>query len=112
MSDTYEIIGMTIVGLVVLGITSAAVKFGYTNSISEKGNNASGVIQGNEPWENIYSNRSDATQETPDSDVEEDEADKNPVMKFEGGSRKRKLTKYKKSKKHRKSQKKHKRRNK
>lgn len=114
MSDTYEIIGMTIVGLVVLGITGAAVKFGFTNSMNETGYNSSNKIQGDESWENIYSSKSDASQATPDSDVE-DEYEEEPVMQMEdidddkkpvGGFRKRKLTKSKKSKKHRKSHKK------
>jgi len=73
MSDTYEIIGMTIVGLVVLGITGAAVKFGFTNSMNETGYNSSNKIQGDEPWENIYSSKSDASLATPDSDVEDEE---------------------------------------
>lgn len=112
MSDTYEIIGMTIVGLVVLGITGAAVKFGFTNSMNETGYNSSNKIQGDESWENIYGSKSDASQATPDSD--EDEYEEEPVMQMEdiddnksvGGFRKRKLTKSKKSKKHRKSHKK------
>jgi hypothetical protein len=111
MSDAYEILGMTIVGIVVIGIAGAAVSFGYTNSISEIGNNASDAIQGDEPWENMYFNKSDASRVTPENS--DDEGDNNPVMNVvEGGGRKRKQTKSKKPKKNKKTQKKHKRRNK
>lgn len=113
MSDTYEMIGIAIVGIVVLGIAGAAVSFGYTNNLSESGNNAGG-IQSNEPSENIFRDRSDARNAVYDTESEKDDSEKNPEMEFEefdedkigGGSRKKKQTKRTKYKKHRKSHKK------
>lgn len=110
MSDNYQLIGMSIVGIVVVGIAGVAVSLGFTNSVSESGNNSSGEVQADEPWENIYSNKSDANLETPE-ELDNDEADNNPIMNFEGGSRKRK-PKSKKHNKRKKTRRKHKRRGK
>ena len=41
MSDNYQLIGMSIVGIVVVGIAGVAVSLGFTNSVSESGNNSS-----------------------------------------------------------------------
>ena len=109
MSDNYQLIGMSIVGIVVVGIAGVAVSLGFTNSVSESGNNSSGEVQADEPWENIYSNKSDANLETPEE--LDNDADNNPMMDFEGGSRKRK-PKSKKHNKRKKTRRKHKRRGK